>query len=67
MALQQQALSVYQDMPLLALDLLARIIARRVDASAPFFCALDALAVDDRRRSGWPLVPPVRGIAHTSA
>jgi len=33
---QQQAERVYQDMALLALDLLARIIARRIDAGPPF-------------------------------
>ncbi len=35
-AVQQQALRVDQDMPLLALDQLARIEASRVDASPPF-------------------------------
>src|SRR3954469_24317940 len=33
---QQQAQRVDQDLPLLALDLLARIVARRVDARPPF-------------------------------
>ena len=33
---QQQAERVYQNMALLALDLLARIIAMRVDARPPF-------------------------------
>ena len=34
--LHQQALGVYQDMALLALALLARAVARRVDAAPPF-------------------------------
>jgi len=36
---QQQPLSVYQDMALLALDLFARVKARRVDADPPFPCS----------------------------
>ena len=44
---QQQTLRIYENMALLALDLLARIISRWIDAGPPF-CALDALAVDDR-------------------
>src|SRR5215217_9694136 len=52
---EQQALGVYQDMTLLASDLLAAVIARRVNAAPPFFCALDALAIDDRSaRAGVP-------------
>ena len=34
--LHQQALGVDQDMALLAFDLLARVVARRVDAGPPF-------------------------------
>ena len=34
--MQQQAQRVYQNVALLALDLLARIIARRIDAGPPF-------------------------------
>jgi len=34
--LHQQSLCVYQDMPLLALDLLARVIAMRIDRAHPF-------------------------------
>ena len=37
---QQQALCVYKDMALLALDLLAGVIARRVDRRAPFSALL---------------------------
>jgi hypothetical protein len=33
---QQQALRVYQDMALLALDLLSRIKARLIDCKPPF-------------------------------
>ena len=33
---QQQALGVYQDVALLALDLFAGIVARRIDAEPPF-------------------------------
>ena len=33
---QQQAQRIYKDMALLALDLLARIIAMRIDAGPPF-------------------------------
>src|SRR6185437_7510802 len=47
LVMHQEALRIDEDMALLALDLLARIIARRIDAG-PFFRALDALAVDDR-------------------
>ena len=35
-ATQQQALGIDQNMPLLALDQLARIEARRIDARPPF-------------------------------
>jgi hypothetical protein len=37
---QQQALRVYQDMALLPLDLLARIIPMRIDRGPPFSAAL---------------------------
>ena len=43
----QEALRIDKDVALLALDLLARIVAGRIDAQAPFFRALDALAVND--------------------
>src|SRR5215467_14986855 len=33
---QQQAQCIYENMALLALDLLARVIARRIDAGPPF-------------------------------
>jgi hypothetical protein len=36
----QEALRIDEDMPLLALDLLARIIAMRVDTAPPFSAAL---------------------------
>src|SRR5208282_5042804 len=44
-------LGIDEDVPLLALDLLARVVARRIDAGPPFSRALDALAVDDG--GGW--------------
>ena len=47
MRVQQQALRIDENMPLLALDQLARIKAVRIDARPPFFCAFHALAVDD--------------------
>ena len=37
---QQQALRIYQDMALLALDLLAGVVAVRVDADPPFSALL---------------------------
>ena len=37
---QQQALRVYQDMALLALDFLARVVAVRIDRGPPFSAAL---------------------------
>ena len=46
--MHQQALGVDEDMPLLAFDLLARVIAVRIDA-APFFPALQALRADHGR------------------
>jgi hypothetical protein len=42
-------------MAFLALDLLARIIAMRIDAGPPLFSALHALAVDDS--GGWAGFP----------
>src|ERR1700731_3742914 len=55
MACNSRPLRVYQDMALLAFNLLAGVIARRIDRE-PFFRALDALAVDDcRRRIGLAL------------
>ena len=44
----QQALRIDKDVALPALDLLACIVARRINRRPPFFRALDALAVDDR-------------------
>ncbi len=44
---QQQPLVIYQDVVLLALDLLALVVAMRIDREPPFFRALDALAIDD--------------------
>jgi len=38
--MQQQTLRVYQDMALLALDLLAGVIAVRIDRGPPFSAAL---------------------------
>jgi hypothetical protein len=38
--LHQQALGVDQDVPLLAFDLLARVVARGVDAGPPFSALL---------------------------
>jgi hypothetical protein len=37
---QQQALGVYQDVALLTLDLLAGVVARRIDAAPPFSALL---------------------------
>ena len=44
---QQQTLCIYQDMPLLALDELARVESGRIDARSAFFGAFHTLAVDD--------------------
>ena len=49
-AVQQQALRIDQNMPLLALDQLAGIEAVAVDASPPFFSAFHTLTVDDAGR-----------------
>src|ERR1019366_7512005 len=43
---QQQTLCIYQDMPLLALDELARVEPGRIDAGSAFFGAFHTLAVD---------------------
>jgi hypothetical protein len=48
---QQQAERVDQDVPLLALDLLARVVTRRIDASAPF-SALFTLSDQPSNSSG---------------
>lgn len=45
----RQALCVNQDVPLLTFDLLAGVVAWRIDRAPPFFGALDGLAVNDRR------------------
>jgi hypothetical protein len=45
--MQEQAQRVYQNVALLALDLLARIIAMRIDAGPPFYALFHALAIDD--------------------
>ena len=44
---EQQTQRIYEKVALLALDLLARIIAMRIDPRPRFFRALDALAIDD--------------------
>ena len=46
--MQHQALGIDQDMPLLAFDLLASVIAMRIDVGAALFGAFNALGVDDR-------------------
>ena len=46
---QHETLSINQDMPLLALDLLAGVVAVRIYQSPRLFRALHALGVDDRR------------------
>ena len=52
---QRQPLCIDQDMPLLAFDLLARVISVWVDMSAALFRTLDALSVDDcSGRTGLP-------------
>jgi hypothetical protein len=43
--MKQQAQCVYMNMPLLTLDLFARIIAGRIDAGPPFSGAFHALAI----------------------
>src|SRR5271167_2702770 len=53
--MHQQALGIHQDMPFLPIDLLARIITRRIDVRAAFFSAFNALAVDDA--GGWAGLP----------
>ena len=51
---EQQTQRIYENVALLALDFLARIIAMRIDAG-PLFRALHALAVDDGGgRTGFP-------------
>jgi hypothetical protein len=44
---EQQTQRIYEKVALLAFDLLACIIAMRIDTSPPFFGAFHALAVDD--------------------
>src|SRR5580693_1836144 len=44
---QQQTQRIDENMPLLALDQLARIEPVRIDAAPPFFGALHALTIDD--------------------
>jgi hypothetical protein len=52
---QHETLSIHQDAPLLALDLLFGVKAVRIDRSAAFFRALHALSVDNRcGRAGLP-------------
>ncbi len=53
--MHQQALGIDHDMPLLAVDLLARIITRRVDVRPALFSAFNALAVD--HAGGWAGLP----------
>ena len=45
--MNQQALCIDENMPLLALDLLSRIVARPINRKPPFFSAFDALTIDD--------------------
>src|SRR5580658_7033689 len=53
--MQHQALRIDQNVPLLALDLLARIISMRIDVGTAFFRALDALRIDNcHGRTGFP-------------
>jgi len=40
MAMNQQALRIDENMPLLAFDLLSRVVARRINRKPPFFSAL---------------------------
>jgi hypothetical protein len=49
--MKQEAYGIDEDVTLLAFDLLARIIAIRVDAAPPFSAPLDALAFNDA--GGW--------------
>jgi hypothetical protein len=44
----QETLRVDENVPLLAFDLFARVIAMRIDAGSPFFPRRDALVIDDR-------------------
>src|SRR3954453_19990855 len=61
--LEQQAFGVYQDMTLLAPDLLAAVIARRVNAAPPF-SALLTLWLSMIAASGWRPAPPTPGMPH---
>ena len=47
---QQEAQRVDQDVPLATFDLLARVVARRIERSPPFLSAFRGLGVDDRCR-----------------
>src|SRR5271169_5627719 len=52
---QHETLAVDQDMPLLALDLLAGVVTVRIDRSPALLRALHALGINDRRgRTGLP-------------
>ncbi len=53
--MHQQALSIHQDMPLLPVDLFARIVTGWIDMCTAFFSAFHALAVDDA--GGWTGLP----------
>jgi hypothetical protein len=57
---EDQAEGVDEEMALLALDLLARVIARRVDAP-PLFPRLSRSDCRSHLRSGWPRDPPDPG------
>src|SRR5271166_5722492 len=46
--MQHLTLGIDQDVPLLAFDLLASVIAMRIDVGAALFGAFDALGIDDR-------------------
>ena len=47
-SVDQQALRVDKNVPLLTLDLLSRIVTRRINRGPPFFSAFHTLAVDNR-------------------
>src|ERR1700693_286174 len=53
--MQCQTLCIDQDVPLLAFDLLARVVSVRIDVGTALFRALDALGIDYLRgRTGLP-------------
>jgi hypothetical protein len=62
---QQQTYRIDRDMPLDPLDLLARIIAGRINAD-PLFPRFSRSGSRSRRLSGWPPGRSPRDIAHTA-